>query len=290
MWLLLITLFFASAIPSYLLRRKLRVEYPNHANAVNQFFFIVLAIVGISVGLVLGGTIFLTLKEYVMIIGVSLIWPTYQRLSYISNSKIEVGIYQLIQNTQVIYSTLLAYFLVKEALNSNELLAVILLLGSTLSVISVLKLPKNQVKYLWLALLVPIAYAVGTTIEKIIINSSSYASYILVGFTFQCLSSLIIGKFKISDIKMLATSRHKKEVFAYGITSAFKGLFLVGANATGKIALTNAASSFTSILTVIAAYFFLREKENMTRKYIAAVIGIIGLLLVRLDPSFMRIF
>jgi drug/metabolite transporter (DMT)-like permease len=270
------------AVPAYIVRKELSVALPKYASTITQIIMGMNALSGVVVGLSLGGTYKIGLQNFLLIVAISTIWPFYQRLSYFSNIKVEAGVFYLIQNTQVLYSAFFAYFIVDERLNVIEMLAMVLLIASSIIAKSTSVNQKQHFKYIAIAFLVPVMYGFGTTLEKLSIDTITYGSYILIGFSMQFLFSLILKKPNLVEYKSLLNSKFKPKVAVYAVLYSAKGILLTASFATGKASLTNAVASFTGVLILIAAYFFLNEKEHMVKKLIATVIGVIGILIIRL--------
>lgn len=69
----------------------------------------------------------------------------------------------------------------------------------------------------------------------------------------------------------------------YGGSNALKSTcFILALLYSGSAALVSAATNFMAVVVIIAAYFVLKEKDNILHKGIASVIGIVGLLMVTL--------
>jgi uncharacterized membrane protein len=86
--------------------------------------------------------------------------------------------------------------------------------------------------------------------------------------------------------KKLPSLFHKSKkttqiLLVWGTANVLKSvMFILALKTSGSASVISAATDFLSVVVVIAAYLFLNERQHMLHKWLGAVIGIGGLLLI----------
>jgi uncharacterized membrane protein len=91
----------------------------------------------------------------------------------------------------------------------------------------------------------------------------------------------IFEKIKFSDIKGEYQNSNKKAIWLTAISWSLSILAQLRAYELGEVSIVAPLCALSVILNVIVGYFFLKEKDNMLKKIIAALLIIIGIILIK---------
>lgn len=119
--------------------------------------------------------------------------------------------------------------------------------------------------------------------ERFMLNRIDFGAYLIYGWGSQIIWSEILAGKELKKLPELfnKTAEKREALIAWGLVSVLKSVaFILALKISGSASIISASSNFISIVIVIAAYFFLKERQHMINKWLAAIVGIIGLLLV----------
>ena len=105
--------------------------------------------------------------------------------------------------------------------------------------------------------------------------------YITISLGIPAILIAIIEKIKITDIKNEFINGNRKAICVTGITWSLSILVQLRAYQLGEVSVVAALCALSVILNVIFGYFFQNEKENLTKKIIAALFIILGIILIK---------
>ena len=91
----------------------------------------------------------------------------------------------------------------------------------------------------------------------------------------------IFEKIKFSDIKEEYKNGNKKAIWITAITWSLSIVAQLRAYQLGEVSIVAPLCALSVILNVIVGYFFLKEKDDMLKKIIAALLIILGIILIK---------
>ena len=91
----------------------------------------------------------------------------------------------------------------------------------------------------------------------------------------------IFERIKFSELKDEYKNGNKKAIWITSISWALSILFQLRAYQLGEVSIVAPLCALSVILNVVVGYFFLKEKDNMLKKIIAAILIIFGIILVK---------
>ena len=72
----------------------------------------------------------------------------------------------------------------------------------------------------------------------------------------------------------------RKLLFAWGASNTLKSIAFISALKLGTASVVSSAANFLSVVVVLAAYIFLKERNHIGNKALAVAAGVAGLFLV----------
>jgi len=286
MWLLLIFGFYIGSVSSYLIRRKLAGEFQQFNKLINAVWYVffllptgLLLLPFFPHDLAIGWT-----NLFLLLVG-SLIFPIYNLAAFKANQVVDVGVFSIINNLSPLFTLAIAVPLLAEHPTAVQYMGIFLLVLASF-VVSITRQKKNSTKIssgILLSFASAALLGMAIAYERYMISRIDFGSYLIFGWGSQILWMVIITGKEWLRLPEFVSKAGYKIIIGFGSSNAFRSIcFIMALLISGSASLTSAATSFSSVLVVIAAYFILNERSHIYQKLSAAVIGICGLLLLAL--------
>jgi uncharacterized membrane protein len=131
------------------------------------------------------------------------------------------------------------------------------------------------------ALLAAVCFGLANTNDRVLLKLFDPYTYVILSFLLPGLAVAIFNPNKISGIKNYF---EKKVIYKIVLLCSLYGIsataFFAALQLTTNSSQLFAISSFGAVLTVLLAIFILKEKDDIPKKLIGAVVSVVGLLLV----------
>jgi len=286
MWQISFFFYFIFGAMSYVLRRVLAQKLGNHNRLINSVFFICFLLpAAIILSFFFPHDLNVGAFNLLLLFGGSIIWPILGIISFRANKEVDVGIFTIISNLSPIFTIAIALTFLHENLGKLQFVGIGLLILSGLLIASSQLNKKNRAstKNILICLLSAAVLGVAVAYERFMLSRIDFGAYLIYGWGSQIIwSAILTGKElkKLPDLFNKAAKK-RKTLIVWGITSTLKSVaFILALKISGSASIISAASNFMSIVVVITAYFYLKERQHMIHKWLAAGIGIAGLLLI----------
>ena len=286
MWQILILFYFLFGTASYLLRRVLAQKVGEHNRLINAIFYVCFLVPAIIIlSFLFPHNLHIGFTNVVLLLLNGLVYPLYFLISFRANRTVDAGVFTIINNLSPIFTLVIALPFLHESLAGVQYIGGALLILSGILV----AYPKWKAGrhtgasgiFICLGAAAVLGFAVAY--ERFMLNRVDFGTYIMIGWSAQVIWALIFAHREIKNIPLLLgrSSPVRNLVLVWGSVSALRSVaFVTSLKTSGSASLVSAASDFLSVAVVVAAYFFLKERENMVVKMIAVVIGVGGLLLI----------
>ncbi len=136
-------------------------------------------------------------------------------------------------------------------------------------------------KYVIMGIFSNLAYAVALFLDVNISESFNLPFYIALTLIIPAIFIIIAEKIKISDITNEFKIGDKLPIFLTSLSWSTMIMFQLLAYRLGEVTTVAPLLSLTVIGNVIIGYIFLKEKDNLPKKIIAAVLIIISVFLIK---------
>ena len=286
MWQLLIIFYFIFGTTSYLLRRVLAQKIGEHNRLINAVFFLFFLLpAAIILSFFFPHNLHVGTLNLMLLLGGSLIWPLYYLISFHANKKVDVGIFTIINNLSPLFTLAIALPFLHETLRTGQFIGAGLLIASGVIAASS-KIERHNLTSMsgiFICLLAALFLGVGVAYEGFMLNRVDFGAYLVYGWGAQVAWSLIFAPKELKKLPQLLGKAMgvRTILLAWGAASVLRSVsFISSLKTSGSASVVSAASDFLSVAVVIAAYFFLRERQHIISKVIAVVIGVAGLLLI----------
>ncbi len=192
---------------------------------------------------------------------------------------VEASEFTIIFATRALWTIFTAILFLGESFSSRQLLGTGLILSSVALVSwqKSLKLNKGTL----ISLLAALAFGLGFANDAFIIRNFDVPSYLAIAFILPALAVWSVTPGSTSKIKSMLNKDFLKKLSLLGVLYATSAItiflaYQVGRNAAQIAPLNQAAT----IVTVVLAIIFLKEKAQLARKIIGAILSFVGVVLV----------
>ena len=220
------------------------------------------------------------IKVYVFL-GLALIFYSISdRLNTTVRAGLEASTFSMIKQLSTVFMIFAGLIFLKEPFVINKFIGAILIIASNI-LIFYKKGEGKPNKYIILGIIANICYTIALFLDVNISNNFNLPFYITISLGIPAILIAIIEKIKITDIKNEFINGNRKAICVTGITWSLSILVQLRAYQLGEVSVVAALCALSVILNVIFGYFFQNEKENLTKKIIAALLIILGIILIK---------
>ena len=220
------------------------------------------------------------IKVYIFL-GLALIFYSISdRLNTTVRAGIEASTFSMIKQLSTVFMIFAGLIFLKEPFVINKFIGAILIIASNI-LIFYKKGEGKPNKYIILGIIANICYTIALFLDVNISNNFNLPFYITISLGIPAILIAIIEKIKITDIKNEFINGNRKAICVTGITWSLSILVQLRAYQLGEVSVVAALCALSVILNVIFGYFFQNEKENLTKKIIAALLIILGIILIK---------
>lgn len=194
---------------------------------------------------------------------------------------LEASAYSIIKQISTVFMIIAGLIFFKEKFILTKIIGALLIIISNILVFYKKGSLKNN-KYVWLGLLASLFNTIALIID--VNYSKQFNLPLYAGFTLivPALLILIFERIKIKDITNEFKNVNKKLIAITGLSWALTMVLKLRAYQLGKVIIVAPLCSLTAILNVIVGYFLLREKDNLVKKILAAILIIVSIFLIKL--------
>lgn len=286
-WQLLLIGYLLLGTASYLWRRQLAKTFAKANRLVNAFFFVaVLYPIGLLVAAFTTPDLSIGWASFFMLLVGGALFPFVNLLVYRANRDMDAGLFTIISDLIPVVSIAGGWLLLHEGLTGQQLIGVaIILVAALLVTLPQLKHHmRNNPRALACAVTAVVLLGLGFVYERYMLTRMDFGAYIVIGWGLQMVWGVLFALPERKSYKILFDPKIQGKLWAYSLSSTFRGLCIVGAlYLSGNVSVVMASASFLTVLVVVAAYFILKEREWLWLKLGAASLGVVGLLLINLD-------
>ena len=203
------------------------------------------------------------------------------RISIVARKGLEASTYSMIKQTSTVLMIFAGVLFFKEKFILNKIIGALLIVFSNILVFYKKGSLKSN-KYALIGLLASLCNTIALFID---VNYSKQMNLPLyAGFTLLIPALIIILFERISPKKIIAefNANDKKMIIISCIAQGLMMVFKLRAYQLGQVSIVAPLCTLTIMLNVIIGYFFLKERNNLLKKIVAATIIILGIVLIKL--------
>lgn len=245
---------------------------------------VLLQIIGAITALIISSLFemkFPTDRKVYFFLGLALVFYSISdRLNTTVRSGIEASTFSIIRQLSTVFMIFAGLIFLKEPFILNKFIGAILIILSNI-LIFYKKGEGKPNKYIILGIVSNICYTIALFLDVNISNNFNLPFYVAISLGVPAILIFILEKVKISDIKNELKNGNKKAIIITGITWALSIIAQLRAYQLGDVSIVAPLCSLAVILNVIVGYLFQKERENMPKKIVAAILIVLGIVLIK---------
>lgn len=190
--------------------------------------------------------------------------------------------FTIIFSGRTLFAIIASSIFLQENLTGNQWIgSILIIIGIAIITIKSLK-QKISVGDMY-ALLAAVCFGLANTNDRVLLKLFDPYTYVILSFLLPGIAVAIFNPNKIAGIRNYL---NKKVIYKIVLLCSLYGIsataFFAALQLTTNSSQLFAISSFGAVLTVLLAIFILKEKDDIPKKLVGAVVSVIGLLLVNI--------
>ena len=203
------------------------------------------------------------------------------RVNTTARRGLQVSLYSILGQLSTVFVIIWGILFFKEEIILKKLLgAGLILFGNIMVLYKKGKFEWN--KYILFSLLGNLSMSIGISVDVGISDQFNMPIYVALTLIVPALLILLIERVKIKDVVSEFKEGNKKAILTVGLSWGIMIIAMLRAYQYGTVTTIAPLCSLTTILNVFVAYFLLKEKDSILKKILAAIVVILGILLIKL--------
>ena len=219
------------------------------------------------------------IKFYILIIVASIFYAINDRFQTTSRKHLDVSVIAILGQLKAVLMFIGGLVVFREPFIIGKVLGALLIIGANI-LIFYQKGSFKINKYVAVNVIASFAFAIALTIDVGISSNFNLPLYIVITLIIPALIISLVEKIKIKEIVQELKSKERNYYLITGIAWAVAVFASIRSMQLGPITVIIPLQAITVLLNVIVAYFIHQEKQHFARKIIAAVLIIIGIIVL----------
>ena len=219
-------------------------------------------------------------KMYIFLIMAIIFYTLYDRLNTTIRKGLEASTINIINQLSVVFMTISGFLFFKEKFIIKKFIGALLILASNILIFFHRKETRIN-KYVIIGIIANICFTIALFLDVNISEHFNLAIYVFLSLAIPGIIIIIFERIKLKDLKKELSNRNNKKAIVVTATStALVSILQLRAYQLGSVSIIAPLCSLTVILNVIAGYIFHKEKDNISKKIIAAFLILVGIILL----------
>lgn len=220
-------------------------------------------------------------KVYIFLLFSIIFYAVNDRLNTTVRSGIEASTFSIIKQLSTVFMIFTGILFFKEEFILNKFIGALLIIISNI-LIFYKREKTGPNKYVILGVIANIFYSIALFLDVNISDSFNLPIYVALSLGIPMILILLIERIKPKEIIEEFKNGNKLAIIVTAVSWSYLILFNLRAYQLGNVSIVAPLCSLTVILNVIVGYIFLKEKDNLLKKIIAACLIILGIILIRI--------
>lgn len=193
---------------------------------------------------------------------------------------IEASTFSIINQLSTVFMILAGLLFFKEPFVLKSIIGAVIILFSNV-LIFYKKGEQKFDKYVVLGILASIAYSVALFLDVNISDNFNLAVYVAITLLVPSIFIKTAERVKISDVMSEFKNGNKKSIIATSFCWGLSIITQLRAYQLGDVTTVAPLCALTVIINVIVGYIFLKERDSLFKKIIAAILIVISVFLIK---------
>ncbi len=203
------------------------------------------------------------------------------RLNTTVRKEIEASTFSILKQISTVFMIIAGILFFKEPFLWNKIVGALLIVFSNILIFY--KKGKFKFdKYVLLGVLSNLSFSIAMFLDVSISDNFNLPIYVAITLIVPAILIFIFDRIKISEIKTEFKNGNKKAMIITSVTWGLSIFSQLRAYQLGKVTTVAPLCALTVILNVLVGYLFLKEKDSLWKKIIAAMLVIISVILIKI--------
>ncbi len=202
------------------------------------------------------------------------------RLNTTVRRGIEASTFSIIEQLSTLFMILAGLLFFKEPFVWQKIISGMLIIFSNILIFYKNGNQKLN-KYVILGIIANLSFSIALFLDVNISNNFNLAFYVALTLLLPAIFIIIAERIKLPNIKRELQNCNKKNILITGVCWGTMLIFQLKAYQVGDVTSVAPLCALTVIGNVIVGYLFLKERDNLLKKIIAAIIIIISIFLIK---------
>lgn len=220
-------------------------------------------------------------KVYIFLVLAVIFYAVNDRLNTTVRSGIEASTFSIIKQLSTVFMIFAGVLFFKEEFVINKFIGAILIVASNI-LIFYKKGSGKPNRYVVLGIVANIFYTVALFLDVNISEEFNLPIYVAISLGLPTILIAIAERISPKVIIEEFKNGNKPAIITTAVTWSYMILAQLRAYQLGNVSVVAPLCALTVILNVIVAYIFLKEKDNLLKKIISALLIILGIVLIKI--------
>lgn len=215
-------------------------------------------------------------------LGLSIIfYAISDRINTTVRSGIEASTFSMLKQLSTTFMTLAGLIFLKEKFVLQKFIGAMLIIFSNVFIFY----QKGKFKmnrYIWLGVLANISYTIALFLDVNISDNFNLPIYVALTLGIPGILICLVERIKFSEIKEELKNANKRAILVTGMTWSISIIASLRAYQLHNVSIIAPIGSLTVLSNVIVGYAFLKERDNLVKKIIAAILIVISIVLIKI--------
>lgn len=218
---------------------------------------------------------------YITLLIVTIIYAFTDRLNIESRYGLDPSTFSMLKQLSTVFMIIFGFIFLKEKLVFQKIIgAFIIIFANIILTFEKGKLQLN--KYFIMSFISNFLFAIAMLINVNISDNFNLAIYTILTVTIPAIFIYIFGRHSIKELKEEFINYDKKAFIISGFTWCLMLISSVKAYQLGNVTVVAPLFALTSIFNALIEFIFNKNKSKLIQKLIAAILLIIGVILVKI--------
>ncbi len=220
------------------------------------------------------------IKIYIFL-GLSIIfYAISDRLNTNVRKGVEASTFSIMKQLSTVFMTFSGFLFFKEQFIVSKFIGAILIILSNI-IIFYKKGEGKFNKYVGLGIISNICYTIALFLDVNYSECFNLPFYVMLTLGIPAILIIIVERIKFSDLKNEFKKENRLPILVTSTTWSFCIVAQLRAYQLGEVSVVAPLCSLIVIINVIVGYIFLKERNNLFKKILAAILIILGILLIK---------
>lgn len=221
------------------------------------------------------------IKVYLLLFASCIFYALSDRVNATSRSGLEVSMYGILSQLTPIFTFTWGIILFKEPIIITKIIGLLLIIAGNIFVLYK-KGKFTWNKYVLFSILGSLFFSIGLCIDVDNSEHFNLPFYVAITLIVPSLLIIIAEKIKVKDLINEYKVGDKKSILVITAIWGIRLYSMYRAFQLGEFSTVTVIRATSILLNVIAGYFFLKEKDSVYKKIVAAILVAAGVILAKL--------